>query len=159
MAHLDCGHIANHWVWHALSCLPDKIRAELDEKLAFVCMAESDARRLTPQFVGGRHVIVLSERIVPLEQSDEGSPEVRYLYFGVLHEVAHAFRQHRLPSEISQEENEHQEAEADELAFEWFNGSLQAKANPMLPPFTRKELAKAKATAMTRAVPPRPQAI
>src|SRR6267378_13476 len=134
MAHLDCGHIANHWVWHALSCLPDKIRAELDEKLAFVCMAESDARRLTPQFVGGRHVIVLSERIVPLEQSDEGSPEVRYLYFGVLHEVAHAFRQHRLPSEISQEENEHQEAEAEELA-------------------------KAKATAMTRAVPPRPQAI
>ena len=144
MANINCG-FGDFWVEHALTHLPDEVAEAHSDRLAFVSMTNSDGRRLTPKFTVGRHVIVLSERIVPRRHVNEGSPEVRYFVFTILHEVAHAVSDHRPPSEISPEENERQEQEANELAFQWFNDVLRAKAHPDLPPFTADELAAAQA--------------
>jgi len=144
MANINCG-FGDFWVEHALTCVPEEVAQVHHERLAFVSMPNSDARRLTPKFTEGRHVIVLSERIVPRRHVNESSPEVRYFVFAILHEVAHAVLDHRPPSEISFEENERQEQEANELAFQWFNDALAGKAHPDIPPFTTDELAAAQA--------------
>ena len=49
---------------------------------------------------------------------NEADPVVRYFMFVCLHETVHAIKQHMPPNEITPEENEAQEAEADRLALE-----------------------------------------
>ena len=141
---LDCGANGNFWVEYALGCLPTDVLDEWEDKLAFVCMAESDGRRLTPAFRGDREIIVLSERIVPRAHVAEDHPDVRYFTFAVLHEIAHAIRNHRPPNEITQEEDAVQEEEAYTLAFRWYNDYLRMN-HPDLPPFTEEELRHAQA--------------
>jgi len=143
---LDCGRDGNFWVSYAIDCLPGDVREECVDCLAFVSTTESDGRRLTKQFCEGRDVIVLSERIVPNGCKPESDPQVRYFVFAVLHEIAHAFRNHLPPNTISPEENEKQEAEADALAFEWFNEFIRAKQHPDLSEFSEGELERAQAT-------------
>jgi Zn-dependent peptidase ImmA (M78 family) len=63
------------------------------------------------------------------------------LYFVVLHEVAHAIRNHLPPNEITHEQNQAQEDEANALAFEWFNSYLATKAQSGVSLFTTAELA------------------
>jgi hypothetical protein len=65
----------------------------------------------------------------------------------VLHEVAHAIKRHRSPlyHSLTLQEIEAQEAEADDLAFQWFNDHIEALANPYLPPVTREEINNAEA--------------
>lgn len=140
MPQLDCGNDLNFWVRGALGCVPDDVWNERGDRLSFVCMATSDGRRLTTQFIEGQHVIVLSERLVPAQGVAEDNWLVRYLYFVVLHEVAHATCDHRPPNEITVDENQRQEDEANALAFEWFNGYLETKLANGLPPFTQHEL-------------------
>lgn len=140
---MNCGQTGNIWVQHALDCLPDELFSEWPNKLAFVSMKESDGRRLTRAFCEGHDVIILSERIVPKQGTNEGSPEVRYFYFVVLHEVAHAICQHRPLNEISQKDNDSQEAEANKLAFQWFNEYLEERNSPHFPAFTEAELKQA----------------
>ena len=141
--HLDCGEIASHWVEHAITYLPSDIRRTYANKFAFVCTAQSDAKRLTHEFREGREIIVLSERIVPADQSDESSRDVRYFIFVVLHEVAHAISQDRSPNLISPEENVEQEKRANCLAFRWMNDHLRARNISSLPEFSAEELGEA----------------
>src|SRR5258705_13687125 len=96
---------ARRWIIYALECLPADILDGYQNRLAFVCMDTSDGRRLTPAFCKGRNIIVLSERIVPRGYAVETERRVRYFVFVVLHEIAHAVRQHQPPNEISAEEN------------------------------------------------------
>lgn len=141
----DCGYNGNYWCQYALQCLPEDIWREWQAKMAFVSLSGSDGRRLTHSFREKRDIIILSERIVPKNGTDESSPEVRYFVFVVLHEVAHAICRHRPPNEISPEENAAQEAEADRLAFRWFNEFLRERNHPDLPEFTEEELKRAQA--------------
>ena len=136
----DCGEIGNHWLDAALEYLPHDIFARWSNSLAFLCTSQSDAKRLTLEFRENREIIVLSERIVPAERSDEGSSDVRYFIFAILHEIAHAVFQDRPPRSITPTEGGKQEKRADGLAFQWMNDHLRAKNNPQLPEFTPEEL-------------------
>jgi hypothetical protein len=130
---LDCGRDGNFWGAYALGCLPDEVLTECEDRLAFVSTTESDGRRLTRQFCEGRDVIVLSERVVSKGFKSEADWHVRYFVFAVLHEIAHAYRDHRPPKEISPEENDAQEAEANGLDFQWLNDFTRQKGSPALP--------------------------
>jgi hypothetical protein len=143
MATLNCGPDGDLWVAHALKCVPYDVLAEHGERLSFISLTDSDGRRLGPKAHEGKHVIVLSERVIPRGYRAEDDPLVRYLFFVVLHEVAHAVRDHRPPNEISREENQAQEDEANALAFEWFNAYLHANAAKGLVQYTLEELATA----------------
>ena len=143
MASIDCGHDGNFWIEHALRCIPEEIWDEHDDRFAFVSTTDSDGRRLGRAFADGKHIIVLAERIIPRGPVAEDHPGVRYLYFVVLHEVAHAVRDHRPPSEISPEANQAQEDEANALAFEWLNAHLATKIVNGLALYTADELNRA----------------
>ena len=139
----DCSYDAELWIRHALKCcVPVNVWKSIGERLAFVCMDSSDGRRLTREFCDNHEIILLSERIVPRGYRAEDDPKVRYFWFAVLHEVAHAYRDHISPNAISAEENAAQEVDADELAFAWFNKYLKSKKQPE---FTTAEFTKAKA--------------
>ncbi len=142
MTSLNCGRDGDFWIRHALdNCIPDDVWEEHGDQLAFVSTTESDGRRLGRAFTEGKHIIVLSERVIPHGPLTEDHPRVRYLYFVVLHEVAHAVRDHRPPNEITPKENQAQEDEANALAFEWFNGYLAMKTQTGVALFTATELA------------------
>jgi hypothetical protein len=51
----------------------------------------------------------------------------------------------RPPNEISPEENEAQESEADRLALQWINDYLKERNIPDIPPLTREEIERAQA--------------
>jgi len=76
---------------------------------------------------------------------NEADPVVRYFMFVCLHETVHAIKQHRPPNEISAEENEAQESEADRLALQWINDYLKERNHPDMPPLTREEIERAQA--------------
>ncbi|WP_175796650.1 ImmA/IrrE family metallo-endopeptidase [Burkholderia anthina] len=136
----DCGPEGNFWGQHTMGCLPKEVADACDGKLAFVSMTCSDGRRLTKKFCDGRDVIVLSERIVPQAGLSEAAAAVRYFMFVIMHEIAHAYREHRPPNEISPEENEAQEQEANALAFQWMNDAIRSRQSPHLHEFTQEEL-------------------
>lgn len=152
MASLNCGRDGDFWIARALSCIPDEIWDEHGDRFAFVSTTDSDGRRLGRAFAEGKHVIVLSERVIPHGPLAEDHPGVRYLHFVVLHEVAHAVRDHRPPSEITPEANQAQEDEADALAFEWFNAYLATKMNKGLALYTVDELNAAQAHMRARMI-------
>lgn len=137
----SCSEGAKFWIRHALDCLPDEVGDTIGNRLAFVCMDSSDGRRLTKEFCNNREIIVLSERIVPRGGLCENDWKVRYFWFAVLHEVAHAYCDHQAPKAISAEDNLQQEHHADDLAYKWFNEYLKSKSQPL---FTDEELEKAK---------------
>jgi len=144
---LNCGDWYNQWVENALEYLPREVLEEHKERLVFVGMGHRDGCRLARELCENREVIVLAEHILPKRSANEGQADVRYLIFVVLHEVAHAIRKHRSPlyDSLTQEEVDAQEAEAVELALQWFNDHIEAMNNPYQPPITREEVEEAEA--------------
>lgn len=147
---LNCGRDGDFWVQHALDCVPDDIWNEHGGRFAFISTTDSDGRRLSPRAHENKHVIVLSERVIPDGHIPEDHPTVRYLYFIVLHEVAHAVRDHQPPNEITPEANQAQEDEANALAFAWFNAYLATRAANGLTLYTQEELTAAQALSQQR---------
>ena len=136
----SCSYDAEVWIRHSLRCLPEAVRFDIEPRVAFVCVDSSDARRLSREFCDDNEIIILSERIIPRGPLVEDHWQVRYFMFAVLHEVAHALRNHRSPQAISAQENADQEREADELAFNWFNNHLSETNQPI---YSQYELMKA----------------
>ena len=60
----------------------------------------------------------------------------------VLHEVVHAIKKHKSPKfdNLTEQENQAQEDEADVIALEWFNEHIRELNNPYLKPITREEI-------------------
>ena len=142
---LHCGAQDNVYIERALRCLPVSLFDQHKDNLAFVSTRTCDAFRLARALCRSREIVVLSERIFPKACTPEGDAEVRYFTFVVLHEVAHAIRQHCPPNEITPEQNDIQEDVANNLAFQWFNDHLISRNNPDLHEFTRDELERAQA--------------
>lgn len=144
---LYCGAWYNPWVENALRYLPREVLEEHKERLAFLAMGHRDGTRVARQLCETREIIILSEHVLPKRGADEGQPEVRYFTYVVLHEVAHAIRRHRSPlfDNLTPEENNAQEEEADAVALQWFNTHIAAVNNPHLPPITREEIEAAQA--------------
>jgi Zn-dependent peptidase ImmA (M78 family) len=139
---LECGDRYNQWVQIALEYLPQGVLDENKESLVFISTAQRDACRVARYYCENREVIILSERILPKQNASEDRPEVRYFIYVVLHEVAHAIKKHKSPKFDSLTEGEYQaqEAEADELALQWFNEHVEARKNPHLKKITTEEI-------------------
>ena len=76
---------------------------------------------------------------------NEADPVVRYFMFVCLHETIHAVKQQRPRNEITPQENEAQESEADRLALQWINDYLKQRNHPDLPSLTQEEIERAQA--------------
>ena len=139
---LDCGDRYNQWVQYALEYLPQAVLDEHKENLVFISTAQRDACRVARHYCENREVILLSDRILPKQGANEGHTEVRYFIFTVLHEVVHAIKKHRSPKfdNLTAEENQAQEDEADKIAFEWFNEHIKERNNPYLKAITKEEI-------------------
>jgi hypothetical protein len=144
---LNCGPKYNDWAEHALRCVPPAILWEYRDKLAVIGAGAMDACRVAPALRKNRELIVLSERIFPKKGANEGDSKVRYFIFVVLHEIAHVIKNHRSPllDNLTEEENEAQEKEAETLAISWFNAYIKERNNPYLKSITTDEIAEAKA--------------
>jgi hypothetical protein len=139
---LQCGADANSLLEHVLIYyFPRQLLDEWKDRLVFLSGARADAFRVGKKLREEREIIVISERIIPKGGGvAEDDPGRRYFVFAALHELAHVVRQHKPPNEITADENRAQEAEADELAFGWFNAYIRRRKHPDLGEFTRKEL-------------------
>lgn len=140
---IDCGgDFANAAVRSVLAdYLPPDVLSAFDGRLVLVSTTCVDGLRLTKSFCRDREVIVLSERIIPAKAGDEEfHPNYRYFIFVVLHELAHACREHLSPTLdcLTQEEADAQTREADELALKWFNE--HASTTLFQPPLTIVEV-------------------
>jgi len=131
-----CKEPCGSWVYHALKFLPPELFGEWKDKLAFYSTTGRDACRVSRSISQEREIILLSERIVP---SDTGNVwAARYFIFAVLHDIAHAVRNHKPPGEIA--DNQAQEDEADKIALAWFNEHVQEKGHPDFKKLTMEEV-------------------
>ena len=143
---LQCSAEANNWLEHTLThCLPCHLLEEWQDRIAYISAEQRDAFRINKALRESCELIFLSEHIAPSPGMNEADPIVRYFMFVCLHETVHAIKQHRPPNEISREENECQESEADRLALQWINGYLEERNHPDMPPLTEKEIESAQA--------------
>ena len=132
--------------------LPPDVLSALNGRLAFLSTTCVDGVRLPKSFSRDRDVIVLSERIMPSSGDEESHPGYRYFIFVVLHEVAHACRDHLSPSldGLSAAEADAQERETEELALKWFND--HASTTLFQPPLTVAEVEELRENARSRRV-------
>ena len=147
-AMLDCGHEHNWWLELALKYLPEDVFDQNKEKFLFTSTATRDAWRVARHYCQTREIILLSERILPGQNiREETDPKARYFIYVVLHEVAHAIKEHKSPKfdHLTNNEHEAQENEADELAMSWFNDHVAKRNNKNLLPITNQEIEAAKA--------------
>lgn len=143
---LQCSPDSNHWLEHALTnCLPYEVLEQWQDGIAYISAELRDAFRINKALRESRELIFLSEHIAPSPSMNEADPVVRYFMFACLHETVHAIEQHRPPNEITLEESEAQEAEADRLALQWINDYLKERNLPDMPPMTEEEIERAQA--------------
>jgi hypothetical protein len=143
---LQCSAESNNWLEHALThCLPYEVLEQWQDRIAYISAEQRDAFRISKALRESRELIFLSEHIAPLPGMHEADPIVRYFMFVCLHETVHAIRQHRPPNEITPEENDAQEAEADQLALQWMNDYLKERNHPDIPLLTQEEIERAQA--------------
>ncbi len=146
---LDCGPDHNWWLERALEYLPQDVFAQNKERFLFTSTATRDACRLARHYCQTREVILLSERILPGQNvKDETHPKARYFIYVVLHEVAHAIKNHKSPifDRLTNDEYEIQEKEADELAMSWFNEHVTKANNKYILPIAQQEIEAAQAS-------------
>jgi hypothetical protein len=140
---LDCGREHNWWIELALKYLPEDVFDQHKESFLFTSTATRDACRVARHYCQTREIIVISERILPGQNVKvETDPKARYFIYAVLHEVAHAIKKHKSPifDNLTNDECEAQEKEADELAMSWFNDHVEKRNNEHLFPITKEEI-------------------
>ncbi|MDY6857451.1 MAG: hypothetical protein SWO11_22655 [Thermodesulfobacteriota bacterium] len=140
---LDCGREHNWWLELALKYLPKEIFEKHKESFLFTSTANRDACRVARHYCQSREIILISERILPGQKvRDETDPKARYFIYVVLHEVAHAIKKHKSPifDNLSKEECDAQEEEADKLVLLWFNDHIEKRNNKYLLPITKEEI-------------------
>jgi hypothetical protein len=107
--------------------------------LAFISIFESC--RIAREYCEKREIILLSDRIFPKGYTNYDKPEARYFVFTVLHEVSHAIKKHKSKrfDNLTDQENQIQEAEADAIAIKWFNEHID-RNNYSFEPITIEEI-------------------
>jgi hypothetical protein len=141
---LDCGHWHNRWLEIALEYLPEEFLQNAKEEILFISTATRDACRVARYYCETREIILISERILPsMNTHYQSDRKARYFIYVILHEVAHAIRKHKSPlfDDLSEEESENQEKEADDLAMKWFNDHVGGLDN--LSPITKEDIERA----------------
>ena len=136
-----CNHQQGKWIECAIDYLPDEIFDQVENKIAFTIL-ESDGFRLGKKVKNHDEVIILSPWIFPSSHVTEIDPEIRYLIFCILHEIAHVICNHKPPDEISKEENMYQEKEATSRAIQWFNNYVKDKSSEGFKELNESEIQK-----------------
>lgn len=122
----SCSIEAKINITHAIQCIPLN---EIDElSILFVCIDNSDARRLVMENYKDFEIIVISEFVVPRDWDNEDHWKKRYFNFLILHEVAHALHKHKSPKKLNLEQNKKQEDDADSTAMLWLNSYFGSKS-------------------------------
>ena len=126
-----CGDKYTFWVEKALEFLPEEILHLLKDKIAFFSTAQRDGCRIARQICEKMEIILLSERILPKKRATGDQRKVRYFIFAVLHEIVHVLKEHRSPlyDNLTQEEADADEKEADDLALSWYNEFYEKRNN------------------------------
>lgn len=148
-AMLNCHPDHNWWLELALKYLPQELLDLHKERLLFTSTAHRDACRIARHYCETREIILLSDRVLPGRSvRDETHPKARYFIYVVLHEIAHAIRNHKSHrfNGITAAENNAQEQEADALAMQWFNEHIRERNNPHLHPISEQEIKAAQIT-------------
>ena len=124
---------------------PSEILDAIKNEVVFICLG-SDACRLARNVYENNEIIILSQSIFPKGYCTEKDPIFRYFIFCVLHEVSHAIKKHRSPlfDNLTPQEIEDQEQEADRTAISWFNSHIDNRQHPDLMQITDKEIEKQK---------------
>jgi hypothetical protein len=140
---LDCGREHNWWLELALKYLPEDVFDKCKESFLITSTANRDACRVARHYCQTREIILISERILPGQNvRDETDPKARYFIYVVLHEMAHAIKKHKSPvfDNLTREDIDAQEEEADKLAMSWFNDHVEKRKNKYLLPITKEEI-------------------
>lgn len=116
----------------ALKYLPDEVLESLKDRLTILSMTGRKASRLSRGLCESSEIIIVSEKIYPPQDMHESHSDFRYFVFIVLHEIAHAYLEHKCQvyDKISDKEKQKQEDEADCTAATWYN--QYAEKNPSL---------------------------
>lgn len=126
---LFCGD-ENTRVDRALEYLPQDVLEKIKGKIA-ITILNGDACRLSQDICRHEEIIILSPWIIP-DLKEETDIDVRYYFFCILHEVAHAVCKHSPPNKISNQDEKAQEDEADTLALTWYNAhALRLEISPL----------------------------
>jgi hypothetical protein len=128
---IECGEDFKGIVRAALDYVPKEILQGLEDNIAIFSCPSCDGKRISIEWLKNRdiiNIIILPERIFYYAKNRPFSrPEGRYFVYIVLHEIAHAFKEHLPPLEVNEAEIERQENEAKDLAIEWFNSRRSGK--------------------------------
>lgn len=138
---LACRQKNNWWLKRAIEYLPEEVFEQNAKGFLFTSTAFRDACRLSKHYCQTREIILISERILPGKKiTSVADSRARYFIYVVLHEMAHAIKEHKSPflDNLTGRECEAQEKEADDLAVKWFNDHVIKLGN--LPPITREEI-------------------
>jgi hypothetical protein len=139
---LACRYEGNWWLKRALEYLPEDLFDKNTKGFLFISTAARDACRVARHYCRTREVILISERLFPGKNVEVNDSKARYFIYAVLHEMAHAIREHRSPylDELTIEECEIDEKEADDLAMKWFNDHVKKLNNRYLHPVKKEEI-------------------
>jgi len=127
-------------IWIALNYLPKDVYEKMKNNIAIYSTSYTDGCRVAKKIRENREIILLSDHIMPKEGSSTGQPEVRYLIFVILHEIAHAYKNHLPSNEIIEKKNSEQEIEANNLALDWFNSFEEKNNRKKSRPLTMEEI-------------------
>jgi hypothetical protein len=110
----------------ALNYLPAVVTEKLRGKLAIITTTNRRGIRLSPKLCNENEIILLSEDCFPVVGRLPTREDFRYFIFLVLHEVAHAYFEHKCPycDNLTKDESDENENEATDNAIEWFNLSV-----------------------------------
>ena len=119
-----------HWIHIALEYVPSEVQKSEFENLAIIGLGRVGGCRL-PKRYREREVVLLSDWVFPPAGQSEGDDSGRFFIVTLLHEIVHAVRKHKSPrlDSLSHSQIQDQEAEADEVAVNWFNLYVNASSN------------------------------
>jgi hypothetical protein len=128
------------WIRVALEYMPEDVLAEEGPNLAIIGLGGIGGCRLPRQY-REREVILISDWLFPPAGHSEGDDTGRFFIVTLLHEIAHAVCRHRSPrlDQLSAEENQTQEEEADAMAVQWFNRHVEQSSNDFMLPISVAE--------------------
>ena len=121
---LHGGDKFNMWAEIALrDYLPKVIFHDLKEDLSFFCGSHADGSHIPKSVVGDREIIIISERVLPPSGTRAKDPDGQNFIKIIFHEVAHAYLKHKSQffDQLTQEQADQQEVEANELAYKWLD--------------------------------------
>ncbi len=121
------------WINIALGYLPEEILKDEGANLAIIGLGRIGGCQVPEQY-RQRELVLLSDWIFPPPGHSEGDESGQFFIVTLLHEIAHAIRRHKSPAldELTFEEEQSQQEEADSLAISWYNHEIKLRNDQFL---------------------------